>query len=166
MQRERERQTGVIVQAASHDSIVRVDDVHVMANAEVIELILIGIPEVVGILSGKIRRTKGGCSLVKQVLFLIDPGLAGIAIAPGKVFTDIELLGMLYIFRRIVCIGDRRRNELVGDLKLGETDGLAVCVHILHDRDGQEHVVEARGVETVSDLGVVLVRAVLDELDG
>ena len=166
LQRERERQTGVIVQTASHDSIVRVDDVHVMTDTVVIELVLVGIPEVVGVLSGKIRRTKGGCSLVKQILFLIDPGLAGIAIAPGKVFTDIELLGMLYIFRRIVCICDRCRNELITYLKLGKADGLAVGVHVLHDRDGQKHVVEARRIKAVPNLGVVLVRAVLDDLDG
>ena len=67
MQRERERQTGVIVQTASHDSIVRVDDVYVMTDTVVIELVLVGVPEVVGVLSGKIRRTKGGCSLVRFV---------------------------------------------------------------------------------------------------
>ena len=166
LQRERERQTGVIVQTASHDSIVRVDDVHVMTDTVVIELVLVGVPEVVGVLSGKIRRTKGCCSLVKQILFLIDPGLAGVAIAPGKVFTDIELLGMLYIFRRIVCICNRCRNELIAYLKLGKADGLTVGVHVLHDRDGRKHVFKARCVETVSDLGVVFVRAVLDDLDG
>ena len=66
----------------------------------------------------------------------------------------------------IVCVGYRRRNELVGDLEFGETDGLAILIDGLHVRDCREHVVETRGIKAVSDLGVVLVRAVLDDLDG
>ena len=66
----------------------------------------------------------------------------------------------------IVRVGNRCRNELVRDLELRETDGLAILVDGLHVRDCREHVVETSRVEAVPHLGVVLVCAVLDDLDG
>ena len=78
----------------------------------------------------------------------------------------MELHGMPKLDIGIVRVGNRRRNELVRDLELRETDGLAVLVDGLHVRDCREHVVETGRVEAVPHLGVVLVCAVLDDLDG
>ena len=88
------------------------------------------------------------------------------SIIPCEVFGRIELHGMSKLDIGIVCVGYRRCNELIGDLEFGETDGLAILVDGLHVRDCREHVVETGRIEAVSDLGVVLVRAVLDDLDG
>ena len=71
---------------------------------------------------------------------------------------------MVETFVAVIRVGDGTGDEVVCDLELIQTDGLAIRIHGLHPLDRIKHVGERGGVLFVAYLGVARVFRVLDDI--